>query len=257
MSNEENVFPAFQIEDRTFSKVLLGHNPFLGYSYLSKARAKEYADRFSDPSRIEAIIVRAIELGVRGMMLSTGNVRCERVVDALEAACNRTGVPIPTLIIVSRDFEEHLDLIKRANGQVALIHGQITDALYNKGARNFKPELDDLIRRIRSAGLVPAISTHNAGEVIPVAEPYDVAAVNTPINKIAWRMCPCEEMVLDAIRKTSKKVIAMKPLAMGRITPEDGMQYVLRTPDIDATVMGIATVEEVEETLEVCRTALS
>ncbi|MBI3919984.1 MAG: hypothetical protein HY318_01100 [Armatimonadetes bacterium] len=252
MEEECGVFPRFEVEDRVFSKVLLGHNPFLGFSYLSQARTKEYERRFSEAAAIEAIITRAIELGVRGMMLSTGGTKCEDVVTALEAACKGTGVTIPSFIIVGPDFQEHRALLERANCQVTLLHGQRTDALFIKAQSDFQPEFAALMEEARRAGFVPGMSTHNAGETVPAAEKYDVAVVNTPVNRITWRMCPCEEQVLEVLARTSKKVIAMKPLAMGRIPPREAMQYVLRRPEVDATVVGIATVEEAEETFGLC-----
>jgi hypothetical protein len=92
------------------------------------------------------------------------------------------------------------------------------------------------------------MSSHNGGETLPVAEGFDVAVINTPINKLAWRMCPCVEEVLGAVRNSSKKIIAMKPLAMGRLAPEEGLQYLACVAGIDATVIGIGTAAEAEET---------
>lgn len=246
------VFPPFEVEDRVFSRVLLGHNPFLGYSYLSQARSREYQRRFSEVGAIEAIITRAVELGVRGMMLSLGSPQCEAILTALKNACTGTGVTIPTIVIIGSDVEQQRADLERANCQVTLLHGQITDALFLKAQSDFKPEFAVVMEDVRKAGFVPGMSTHNAGETVPAAEKYDVAVVNTPVNRLTWRMCPCEEQVLDVLAATRKKVIAMKPLAMGRIPPREAMQYVLHRPEVDATVVGIATVEEAEETFGLC-----
>ena len=70
-------------------------------------------------------------------------------------------------------------------------------------------------------------------------------------------MCPCEEMVLSAIRKTKKTVIAMKPLAMGRIAPQEGMAYVCRLPNVDGIVVGIGHEYEAEETFAAAHDILS
>ena len=112
-------------------------------------------------------------------------------------------------MIISRGFEEHVEVYRGLNCQVILVHGQITDAFYIKAERTVQPEFAEMLTRIRDEGFVPAMSTHNAGEVLFAAEAFDAAAVNTPINKIMWRMCPCEEMVLNAIGQTRKKVIAI------------------------------------------------
>jgi hypothetical protein len=243
-----SAFPTFDIEGRTFSKLILGHNPFLGYCYMSRARARLYEETFTDPKAMERIIVKSIEMGVRGMMASIRDGFTELLREALLGAADKTGVLLPTIMIISRGFEDKVEAYRELNCQVMLIHGQITDALFIKSERTMQPEFAQMLKRIRDEGFVPAMSTHNAGEVLPAAGSFDAVAVNTPINKIMWRMCPCEEMVLNAIRKTGKTVIAMKPLAMGRIAPQEGMAYVCRLPDVDGIVVGIGHEYEAEET---------
>ena len=254
---DPSAFPTFDIEGRTFSKLLLGHNPFLGGSYMSQARSRVYKETFTDHSAMERIIVRSIEMGVRGMMASIREGFSEHLKKALQNAADRTGVLLPTIMIINRGFEDYLDTYRQLNCQVMLVHGQITDALYVKAQRTMQPEFAEMLRRIRDEGFAPAMSTHNAGETIPAAEAFDAVAVNTPINKIMWRMCPCEEMVLRAIRSTKKKVIAMKPLAMGRIAAQEGMDYVCRLPDVDGIVVGIGHEYEAEETFGAARDILA
>ena len=241
-------FPTFDIEGRTFSKLILGHNPLLGGSYMSQARSRLYKETFTDSESMERIIVKSIEMGVRGMMASTRDGFTELLKKALLDAADKTGVLLPTIMIISRGFEDEVETYRELNCQVMLVHGQISDALFIKAKRTMQPEFAEMLKRIRSEGFVPAMSTHNAGEVLPAAAAFDAVAVNTPINKIMWRMCPCEEMVLNAIRKTKKTVIAMKPLAMGRIAPQEGMAYVCRLPSVDGIVVGIGHEYEAEET---------
>jgi hypothetical protein len=61
------VFPTFDIEGRVFSRLILGHNPFLGGSYMSQARSRVYRETFADDAAIERIIVRSIELAANGL----------------------------------------------------------------------------------------------------------------------------------------------------------------------------------------------
>ncbi|MGQ9731409.1 MAG: hypothetical protein ACUVX8_09055 [Candidatus Zipacnadales bacterium] len=240
--------PTFQIENRTFSRYILGHNPFLGYSYLSRARAQEYQERFISCAPIRDVIIAAIEMGVTSMMLSTGHARCDIIAQAIEAAQATTGVTMTTLVIITPDFRNHLDFLRRVNCQVCLVHGQNTDSFFRRAEGTFSSEFVELLAAIRAEGFVPGMSTHNGGETIPAAETVDVAVINTPINKIAWRMCPCVEQVLGVIRHSSKKIIAMKPLAMGRIAPEEGMSYIANVAGVDGIVVGIGTPAEATET---------
>lgn len=255
--SEPTALPTFQVEDRSFSRLLLGHNPFLGYSYISRARAQEYEERFRTFEPIRDILVAAVGAGVRSMMLSTGHARCDLIAQAIESAQEQTGVGMSNLVIVNPDFRDHLDFLRRVNCQVCLVHGQNTDSFFWRSERTFRPEFAELVAAIRDEGFVPGMSTHNGGETVPVAEEFDVSVINTPVNKIAWRMCPCVEQVLGAVRQSSKKIIAMKPLAMGRIAPEEGMQYIATVPGVDGVVVGIGTPAEAEETFGLAARALA
>jgi len=254
--NETPVFPTFDVEGQSFSKLILGHNPLIGGSYMSQARTRLYQETLNTPEAVQAIVTQAIRSGVRGMMLGVAGEKDEHIIEGLVAAREEAGVEIPTIVIINRGFEEHVDLLHKVNCKICLIHGQLTDALFDKGGRTMKPEFGKLTATIRQLGFIPGMSTHNAGEVIPAAEPFDIAVINTPINKVAWRMCPCEELVLRAIRQTKKKVIAMKSLAMGRIAPADAMQYICRLPDVDGIVVGIGHPYEAEETFAEATRAL-
>jgi len=256
MADIAQPFPPVMIEDRAFSRVILGHNPFLGYSYYSEALSAYYAEKFSDPQRIEEVIRAGIGAGVRGMMLSLDSPRAELIVTALTRACQATGVQIPVIAILGAGFDQLRDVLRRVNAQVGVLHGQITDALYRKSTRDFAPEFAEHMARMRVMGLVPGASTHNAGETVPAMADYEVAVVNTPVNRIGWRMCPCPEDALRALVNTDKKVIAMKPLAMGRVPPAEGMEYALARPEVDIVLAGAASPEEARETFGAARRAL-
>ncbi|HOS92424.1 MAG TPA: hypothetical protein PLD23_12890 [Armatimonadota bacterium] len=243
--------PVFQIEDRTFTRLILGHNPLLGYSYLSHARCREYAERFATYEPIRDVIVAALRMGVRSIMISPGGEQSDRVAQAIEAAQEHTGITMSNLVIVGPDIPSQMDYLKRVGCQVCLVHGQVTDSMFWRAEWTFRPEFAELLAAIRAAGFVPGMSSHNGGETVPVAERFDVQVINTPVNKIAWRMCPCVEQVLEAVRRSTRKIIAMKPLAMGRIAPQEALEYALQVPGVDALCIGIATPAEAEETFAI------
>jgi len=254
---ETPALPTFDVEDRTFTRLILGHNPFLGGSYMSRARSREYEERFRTFEPIRDVILAALELGVRSMMLSIDHARNDIIAQAVDVAQEQAGIEMSNLVIINPGFRDHLDFMRRVRCQVCLVHGQNTDSFFRRAERTFPQEFVDLLAAIRAEGFVPGMSSHNGGETIPTARNFDVAVVNTPVNKIAWRMCPCVEEVLGAIRDWPRKVIAMKPLAMGRIAPEEGMHYIATVPGVDGVVVGIAHPYEAEETFGAFTRALA
>jgi len=246
--------PTFAVEDRTFTRLILGHNPFLGYSYISNARSQEYKARFSGPEPIRDVILAAIAAGVRSMMISSN----EPIAQAIEMAQEQSGVALSNLVIVSPGtVRDNADWLRRVGCQVCLVHGQNTDSFFRRSERTFAPEFAAMLAEIRDCGFVPGMSSHNGGETIPVAEGFDVAVINTPINKIAWRMCPCVEQVLGVVKQSNKQIIAMKPLAMGRVAPAEGMEYIASVPGVNGVVVGIGTAAEAEETFGLGAAALT
>lgn len=253
----EQPFPQVLIEDRAFSQVLLGHNPFLGFCYYSKARAKEHDERFRDPARIEEVILAALEAGARGMMVSLGSPRQEMIVDALGRACAAFGERVPMLAILTPPFEDQKEVLARGNAQVGLLHGQVTDKLYRPETRDFAPEFDQHLATMRKLGLIPGASTHNGGETIPAMAGHDVAVVNTPVNQVGWHMRPSREAALAAVAAAGRRVVAMKPLAMGRVAPDEAFRFTLAQPGVDLVVVGAASPAEAEETFGFAREALA
>lgn len=249
----QDVLPVFEVEGQVFSRLMLGHNPFIGGSYMSQARSRLYQETLNSAAAVEPIIIAAIGAGARGMMMGVTSDKDRYIMEALQGAVAKTGIAIPTFVIVPLDVAPLAEHLRAVNCKVCLLHGQVTDALYVKSKNTMKPEFADFAKQCRDLDFIPGMSTHNGGETIPAAEPFDIAVINTPVNKLAWRMCPCEEQVLGAIRRTKKKVVGMKPLAMGRLAPQEGMDYVCRLPDLDGVVVGIGHPYEIDETFGIAR----
>ena len=86
----------------------------------------------------------------------------------------------------------------------------------------------------------------HAGETIPRLDNNQrINGYVTPINTLGVMMLPDQKTAENAIRKTSKKIIAIKPLAGGRIKPHRAYQYIFSYKP-EACMFGAATEEEVE-----------
>jgi hypothetical protein len=93
------------------------------------------------------------------------------------------------------------------------------------------------------------LGIHHAGTSLPLLDQQDlgVSGYLTPINKLGALMLPTQAQALDAITSTSKPVIAIKPLAGGRIPPNEAFDYVFQGAHADATMIGVASEEEFDE----------
>ena len=70
-------------------------------------------------------------------------------------------------------------------------------------------------------------------------------------------MFPTQEMALKAIRSAKKPVIAIKPLAGGRIPPRTAFEFLYKDLRIDVCVIGVASESEVDEDIPLALEKLS
>jgi len=103
------------------------------------------------------------------------------------------------------------------------------------------------------------LGTHHAGSTIPVLERSRIEfdGYITPVNKLGVMMFPTQEMALEAIRSTKKPVIAIKPLAGGRIPPRTALEFLYKDLRIDVCMIGLASESEVDEDIPIAFEKLS
>jgi hypothetical protein len=101
-------------------------------------------------------------------------------------------------------------------------------------------------------------SVHHAGVTIPLleAEAIPVDAYLTPVNRLGAMMFPTQEIVLDAIRQSSKPVIAIKPMAGGRYLGHRAFEYAFDEVGVAACMFGMGTLDQVRETTQAAKDVL-
>lgn len=112
--------------------------------------------------------------------------------------------------------------------------------------------LDDFAQFLKQTFNRPVfLGIHHAGTSLPLLDQQDldVSGYLTPINKLGALMLPTQARAFDAITSTPKPVIAIKPLAGGRIPPNEAFEYVFQAVHADATMIGVASEEELHEDL--------
>lgn len=131
--------------------------------------------------------------------------------------------------------------------------GSETDFLAASGRLDL---LDGLVEWIRGIyGYEVILGTHHAGSTIPILEGSGIRfhGYLTPINQSGVMMFPTQHVALEAVKNASKPVIAIKPLAGGRIPPNQAFQYVYEIAGVDSCMVGVGSDEELDTDLKAAR----
>jgi len=250
-------FPTFNIEDIKVPKVLIGVNPFLGYSHFSEAKSNYFGKSFRDVTAISDIIIKATELDVTGIYTPAD----KKIAEALRQVEQQTGIRMTVVGTTYYTFdranlEKEIVLLKDMNARICLLHGNVVDDLLDPLKRVIN-RAEEMLGLIRENGMIPGIACHDARAILYSDEQgYDAKVYATPVNKIGFWMNP-EGLTLKIIRRTDKPVIALKPFASGRIQPEEGLEFTFSTPGVTAVAIGVANYEEAVQDFKLAKEILS
>jgi len=125
--------------------------------------------------------------------------------------------------------------------------GSETDFLTMTGRVDLLRSLVDHIRDDYGHGVL--LGTHHAGSTIPLLEESGVKFEGyvTPVNKLGIMMFPTMNGALVALRGSGRPIIAIKPLAGGRIGPREALEYVYRELGMDFCMIGVGSESEAVE----------
>lgn len=242
-----NRFPTVDIEGIKVPKLLIGINSLLGWSHTSVGRDR-WIRRYYTARRVAKVFERCIELGVYGVL---GPV-WPRLIKAIKIAEKETGQQmtfISTTIGDPKDTEKQLKMLNGLYSPICCIHGAWTDSWPIKNSRLVG--FEKYLQMIREAGLIPGVACHNGDRLSMVDDgKYDVSVFVTPVNKLGFYMSPTQRSILDAISRTPKPVIAIKPLAGGRFQEgriPEWLEWVLSQEGVSAVCIGFMSREEAEE----------
>lgn len=110
--------------------------------------------------------------------------------------------------------------------------------------------LETLVNSLRNTyGHRVLLGVHHAGVTIPKLENSEIKFEGyvTPINSMGIMMFPTRDSAVEAIRAAKKPVIAIKPLAGGRIKPKKALEHIYKEMDIDFCMIGVGSEREAEE----------
>jgi len=246
--------PLVKIEKILVPRVLLGHNPFIGYSYLSDARAAEYREKFKNYEVIKGLIMKSVENGVPGIFISCAPqghpLPTMNLIKAIEEASKETGVDI---FVISNMTNPKNDLERLAglNLKIAVIHGSIVDKMQ---VENSFDGLREMLDTIRDAGVIPGVVMHRCDNVNPLIKGnLDIGLYVSPFNRLGWHMTPNRDSFEELLDRFPKPYFAIKPLAMARIPPKEGFEWIFGHKKVQGCVVGISSEYEMREDYEILK----
>ena len=228
-------------------KLMLGTSPFIGAGQFG-TKASEYRDRFFHNERtMKQLFIASARRGANAVQL----IVYEPLVRALTVAMEETGEDffIAATIPTGRHFERYLDLIRPLKPAIIAIHALSCDAL--------DARIECWIKEIRATGASPAAATHYPGATIEELDNagFDFEVYLAPLNPVGYAMEPDYESTLAALETTAKQIIAIKPLAAGRLKPTRSL-FTFIYKYADSVIVGITSEAEMEETYAVAKEAV-
>lgn len=213
---------------------MLGTSPFIGAAQFG-AKALEYKRLFFDtPENMTKLFVHSAKLGINAVQL----IAYEPLIKALKKAEALVGDFFVVATIVE-DFVSDISMISSLEPEFIAPHAQFCDML--------DPRLEEWIDAIKEIGAKPAASTHIPGTSIPKLDKLGFEAYLTPLNPLGYGMKPDFESTLEAIRNTKKSIIAIKPLAAGKLVPDTSLfKFIFEYAD--SIAVGAVSENEMAET---------
>ncbi|MCP8304294.1 MAG: hypothetical protein H3Z50_02310 [archaeon] len=221
--------------------ILLGCSPFIGAGQFGAKAYYYYQKFYLQPKNMVKLFKKSFDLGVKSIQLLS-----DRPVDALIEASRTAGVN--PFVIYSTDLSgvglrRTLERLRSLEPEVIAVHAGIADSF----------DVNEIMKRIdivREYGSIAGIATHRPGTTLPWIKEkrIPVEVILAPLNPIGYCMEPDFETSMKAIRECSHKIVAIKPLAAGRLAPREALNFVYSY--VDNVAVGIASGEEMKETYD-------
>ena len=243
-----------KLVNKEYSKIICGTNAFYGRSHFSTARDSEYKNRFSN-DYITKTLRYCFENGINAIE-TCANERIQKIIDEIKqkSEINYIG---NTRIDETSEMKSHqikLKYLLNNGADICIIHSQYVD---RPNSGNEIKGLQSMIDKIHRAGLLAGISTHKNSTIELCEKKYDLDVYLYPMNMLGFVYPEYEgkETVrerLELIKDTDKQFIIMKALAAGRISPLDGLKFVLdNIKENDIISLGLGSIEEAKESIEI------
>jgi hypothetical protein len=255
-------FPRTTVGGVSLPRMIIGTNWFLGYSHTSLAKDK-FIKELQTREHIAKVLAVFLENGVDAMLAPPS----QHMEDAIQEAEDKAGRRMIRILIPSfsllpggppeNEPEAVLDRAKELGATFCLPHQCVTDALADR-MHGVIRNIDRYTTMIREREMIPGLSTHMP-ETVVIADKTgaDVETYIQLYNAAGFLMQVEADWVMRIISNAKKPVMAIKPLAAGKLLPVVGLAFVWNTiRDQDMVVVGTTTADEAREVIDLSLTLL-
>jgi hypothetical protein len=223
------------------SKILVGTSPFIAAGQFEKSR-QYYVEFVLKRGRVASILSWCFENGFDWVQA----IDVDFLVREIRMASEESG-RVPKVVISTWDWPERA--VKRFEGldvRALLLHASITDSLDPR-------RIEEVLARVEGLGLIPGVATHSPAKTLPKLKHLEhVRVVMVPLNYAGLFNDEVEE-TLRLLREMKVVVIAKKVLGAGRLPVGEALRWAFSRPEVDSVALGVASLSEAKETLELAR----
>jgi hypothetical protein len=256
------MIPKISLENLKLSKFVCGTNPFVGITHRwNPFEMLAHLRRYKEPLTVAKVMMHLLQ--EHGVNCCVSSPR-DKVYEAIKIVERETGerfhwICTPskrnTAKNIPRDEFKQIDWCADRNITVCGMQRAYTDRAIDIkklkiGENNPKfPSYPELSAYIRDKGMIPVISSHYY-QTIYAAEKnkYDAALIFQPVNFKGYMSNTNPEHLVEVIQKTNLQILAIKPLAAGRIAPKEGFSYILESiKENDFIAVGFGNFEQCVE----------
>ena len=260
-----SAFPRTEVGGVSLPRMLIGTNWILGYSHQGPAADAMIHDRFKKREAVADICEAFLSHGIDAIMapIEPGSP-LEQGIQLAEQRAGQRIIRIDTPIINVDDSSKARDEARaviqksRAVGATfCLPHHSSVEQLVCKNTQTIT-RLPDYLSMIREAGMIPGLSAHMP-ELIVYSDQnaYDVETYIQIYNCMGFLMQVEIEYIHNVIHNAKKPVMAIKPMAAGRVTPFVGLTFSYATlRPCDMVAVGCFTPAQVHEDVEIALAVL-
>lgn len=156
--------PMIQLGPHCVSRLIVGANPVLGYSYMGAMMARFMLDYFT-LENIHRLLERCLDLGINTWQTSA-HEKVEQTLDRLR----HDGREIHWILLTNEGDDRVKDLaatVQRYRPIAVVHHGGISDRLYREGRID---EVREFAQRVRDLGVLAGVSAHNPAVICQVED---------------------------------------------------------------------------------------